>query len=101
MRLMLDENISPSLVKPLWDLGIDTTAVHHRDLLAASDFTVWTRAQAEERALVTINESDFEKLAAKTDDHHGLVTIPSGGSRADQLSYITFAATWARKRNAV
>ena len=85
MRMMLDENISPSLVDRLWGLGIDTTAVHHRALLSASDHTVWAKAQSEERTLVTINESDFEKLARRTKDHHGLIAIPGGGARDTQV----------------
>jgi predicted nuclease of predicted toxin-antitoxin system len=101
MRMMLDENISPSLVTKLWGLGIDTTAVHHRDLLAATDYTVWTRAQSEERALVTINESDFEKLARKSKRHHGLISIPGGGTREKQFEYVSAASLWARSKSAI
>ena len=101
MRMMLDENISPSLVKPLWDIGVDSIHVHHRKLTSATDSRVWAYAQKEQRAVVTIDEIDFGKLALNSDDHFGVVSIPSGGNRDQQLQYVTAAATWARGRNAI
>ena len=82
-------------------LGVDTVAVRDRGMLSATDIQVWRRAQEEARALVTINESDFERIAREADEHHGLITIAGGGSREQQLQYVTLATLWASGKNAI
>ena len=77
MRFFVDECISPSLVRSLNGFGYD--AVHPRDLgrLGEADHTVFARAVAEDRIVVTENAGDFRDLAAKTDMHPGVVILPS------------------------
>jgi predicted nuclease of predicted toxin-antitoxin system len=97
LGLLLDENISPSLVPLMWGQGFDAIAVRDRGMLRASDLTVWRRAAEENRVLVTINEADFRKFAVTTVDHPGLIVIPSGGSRQRQLEFIISAVTYVQE----
>lgn len=61
-RLLLDENITPSIVPRLWQAGVDAMAVRDRGLLGASDYAVWKLAKAEIRTVVTINGRDLSSL---------------------------------------
>lgn len=87
-RLLLDEMISPSIVDRLWGEGIDALALRDRDLLQATDHTVWNLAQSEERTVVTVNGKDFIRLASREAVHYGIVIIPNGSSRDEQFSYV-------------
>jgi predicted nuclease of predicted toxin-antitoxin system len=98
-RLLLDEMISPAIVAPLWERGIDAVALRDRSLLEVSDREVWRIAQDETRTVVTVNGKDFIRLAEREAVHSGVVIIPSGGTRPQQLSYITAATTNATGRN--
>lgn len=101
LKLMLDENISPALDKPLWEMQVDTTSTRDRGMLMAGDHKVWKRAQSEDRSVVTINAGDFESLARQTPRHSGLVIIPSGQGRAGQLKLITSVIESVRAENAI
>jgi predicted nuclease of predicted toxin-antitoxin system len=101
MKLMLDECISPALVRPLWDMNVDTTCTRDRAMLEATDQEVWRYAQREDRSVVTINAGHFERLARKTPRHAGLVIIPSGTSRDGQLKMITSVIESALVENVV
>jgi hypothetical protein len=65
-------------------------------MLRISDSRIMQYAIKEQRAIVTINEFHFEKLARREVTHPGIVAIPSGGSRDEQFEYIMAAAEWAR-----
>src|SRR5579864_8753144 len=95
-RFLLDENISPKIVPRLWDEGIDAVCVRDRSLLRASDPRVFQFAVKEGRAVVTINEADFEKMVERMATHPGVVVIPSGGSRDEQFDFIKLAAEWMK-----
>jgi predicted nuclease of predicted toxin-antitoxin system len=95
LRLLLDENVSPSLPPDLAQLGVDALPIRNRGMLGADDHELWRFAQLEERTLVTINGKHFYKLAAQSDRHHGAVIIPSGGARGEQFGYIASAVTLA------
>jgi predicted nuclease of predicted toxin-antitoxin system len=88
MCLVLDENISPTLVRRLWEHQIDTVHVRDRGLLSSPDNVIWEFALSEKRAVVTINGQDFFALARQASVHHGVVVIPSGGLRDEMFSYI-------------
>lgn len=101
MRLLLDENISPALPAEFLRVGVDALPIRNRGMLQATDPQVWRLAQLEERAVVTINRRDFLKLAAQSERHHGLVVIPSGGTRGEQFAYISGAIDWASAANSI
>jgi predicted nuclease of predicted toxin-antitoxin system len=94
-NFLLDENISPSLVRPLWAEGIDTIHVRDRGLLGAADSVIWARAMEQARTVVTIDLDDFVFFALREKTHPGILAIPSGGSRKEQLNYVMTAVTLA------
>ncbi len=99
MKLLLDENISPSIAGELARLdGIDACHVRDRGLLAATDAEVLERAYAEDRVLVTANVADFVKLARARELHPGIVLLEDGAlPRAEQLRLIRVAAVTVRE----
>jgi predicted nuclease of predicted toxin-antitoxin system len=98
-KLLLDECISPWLVPHLWTIGVDTACLRDRGMLMRLDQEVWNLAQQEERALATINKGDFEAFADVDPYHHGLILIPSGGTRNEQLNYVTSAINFVKSTN--
>jgi Domain of unknown function (DUF5615) len=80
VKLLLDEQISSKVAERLCDRGYDviaTTAVS--SLRGFSDLNLFDFAQAEDRALVTYDRSDFEAIvreyASDNRPHHGLVLV--------------------------
>jgi predicted nuclease of predicted toxin-antitoxin system len=88
LRLLLDENVSPSIVRPLSAAGHDVYHVRDRGLIGQPDHVIWRRAVGEERVVVTINAGDFVRLAEQEDLHPGLLTFPSGSRPNEQLALI-------------
>jgi len=72
-KLMLDENLSPSLVGPLSDHGIDTVCARDRGLLGADDHIIWRAAHSESRTVVTINKVHFLRFARLEVVHPGVL----------------------------
>lgn len=91
MRLLLDENVSPSIVRPLLAAGHDAYHVRDRGLIGQPDHVIWRRAVDEDRVVVTINAGDFVRLAEREDLHPGLLTFPSGSRPDEQLALIVRA----------
>lgn len=77
-KLLLDENLSPSIAVALCADGIDAVHVRDRGLLEATDADVLAKAYDEDRILVTANVGDFVKLARSRDLHPGIVLIEDG-----------------------
>lgn len=63
MKLLLDANLSPSLVAPLTDAGYEVIHVADLGLLTASDDTILEHAAAGRRVVVTA-DSDFPMMLA-------------------------------------
>jgi predicted nuclease of predicted toxin-antitoxin system len=85
MKLILDECITPRGANCAWDLGVDVAHICHRGRSGTSDTALWQYAEEEGRAIVTINEGDFVSMA-KRKTHKGLVVMPSGLCRDDQVA---------------
>jgi predicted nuclease of predicted toxin-antitoxin system len=94
-NFLLDENISPAIIKPLWAEGIDAIHVRDRGLLGVKDHVIWSRAMEMARIVVTIDRDDFIRFALREKAHHGILAIPSGGGRDEQLNYILTAVLFA------
>ena len=62
MKLLLDENLSPRLVKHLDDLFPGTLHVRDLGLQSADDDTVWRHAR-EHGFCITSKDSDFHQLS--------------------------------------
>jgi predicted nuclease of predicted toxin-antitoxin system len=88
MRLLLDENISPSLVGRLAEAGIYAQAVPHVGLAGRADHLIWRYALKHDFAVVTTNAQDFIELLPVA-DHPGLIVLREGGlSRQEQWERI-------------
>jgi predicted nuclease of predicted toxin-antitoxin system len=74
MRLLLDENISPALVRLLADLGVYSQPVPHVGLAGRPDHAVWQYALDHDFAVVTTNARDFISLL-DAPAHPGLIVL--------------------------
>jgi predicted nuclease of predicted toxin-antitoxin system len=93
-KLLVDENLSPTIALALRLEGSDVVHVRDRPLNSASDVDVFARAFSEDRIVVTFNVGDFEKLARECQLHCGLILLPTGSvPRAQQLALVR--AAWA------
>ena len=97
--LLLDENTSPRIVRSLWEREVNAVHIRDRGLLGAPDHVLWKLAQEEARTIVTINGRDFRKLAQDSQEHPGILVIPSGGSPDAQLEFIMSAVRWVTSTN--
>ena len=89
VRLLLDENLSPTVARVLTTEGVDACGVRDRGLLAATDPQVFARAVAEDRIVVTMNVCDFEQLARCCELHAGVVLLECGTLlRHEQLEVV-------------
>lgn len=62
MRLLLDENVSPALVRLLADIGVYSQSVPHVGLAGRPDHVIWQYALDHDFAVVTTNARDFIEL---------------------------------------
>ncbi len=84
LRLLLDEHISPTLVRRLAELGIYAQSVPHAGLSGCSDSVIWKYALKHDFAVVTTNAQDFLELL-DVPLHPGLIVFrESGLSRQEQ-----------------
>ena len=88
IRLLLDENISPALVRRLADIGVYAQSVPHVGLAGRADREIWNYALDHDFAVVTTNAQDFIELL-NVDVHPGLIVFrESGLSRIEQWDRI-------------
>jgi predicted nuclease of predicted toxin-antitoxin system len=83
-KLLLDENLSPSIALALTREGFDVVHVRDRGLLQATDAEVFARAFDEDRIVVTFNCDDFNNLARAVTVHAGLVFFEDSGLLRDE-----------------
>lgn len=88
MRLLLDENISPALVRLLADVDVYSQSVPHVGLAGRADHVVWQYALDHDFAVVTTNARDFIELL-EAPVHPGLIVLrESGLSRQEQWEWL-------------
>jgi predicted nuclease of predicted toxin-antitoxin system len=86
--LLLDENVSPALVRRLAEVGVYAQSVPHVGLSGRADHVVWKYALDHDFAVVTTNAQDFIELLDVT-PHPGLIVLrESGLSRHEQWERI-------------
>jgi len=91
-KLLIDEDLSPSVAQALSAEGVDACHVRDRKMLGGADHRVLDRAFKEDRILVTANVEDFVKIARRRELHAGIVLIEDGGLvRAQQLAVVKSA----------
>jgi predicted nuclease of predicted toxin-antitoxin system len=78
-RLLIDEDLSPQIAYSLATAGIDATSVRDRGRLGDVDWVILRYCTADQRAIITANARDFEKLAAdwqaRGEDHAGILIV--------------------------
>jgi predicted nuclease of predicted toxin-antitoxin system len=84
IRLLIDEHLSPRLVKWLAELGIHAQHVAHVGLAGAADPKVWRYSFAHDFAVVTMNARDFLRLATGVPLHPGLIVLRESGLTRDE-----------------
>ncbi len=84
MNVLLDENLSPTLVPKLGGIGIAAMHVVHIGKSGASDSEVWAYAYEHDQIVLTINASDFLRLAKNVDLHPGLIVLRAQGLDRDE-----------------
>ena len=89
LKLLLDENLSPSLVHRLAEAGLVAEHIVHVGRSGLSDPELWTFALARDAVVVTINAKDFLNLAATSEVHAGLIVLRSQGlDRVSQWDWL-------------
>jgi predicted nuclease of predicted toxin-antitoxin system len=88
-KLLLDENLSPSIALALSREGFDGVHVRDSGMLQATDVEVFARAFDEDRIVVTSNCDDFAMLARANTVHVGLVFFEDGGLLLDEQLRLT------------
>ncbi len=97
MRLLLDEQLAPTIVEQLKARGHDVVSASEAGLAGVADGQVLSSAARDRRAVVTNNIEDFRPLHAdylKTGTiHYGIVLVPTGkySLRRDQLGPLVIA----------
>ena len=89
MKLLIDENLSPTLVQHLAEVGAAAVHVAHCGLSGASDPVVWRYAFKHDQVVVTSNVADFLHLAGDVDLHPGVIILRAGHlSREEQWAWL-------------
>jgi predicted nuclease of predicted toxin-antitoxin system len=97
IRLLLDENISPALVRLLADIGVYSQSVPHVGLAGRTDRVVWEYALDHDFAVVTTNARDFIELL-DAPAHPGLIVLrESGLSRQEQWERLILVVEYVKK----
>ena len=84
MNLLLDENLSPRLIRRLTALGIFAQHAAHVELSGKSDSEIWLYAFEHDQIVITINARDFLNLATGSEVHPGLIILRESGLTPDE-----------------
>lgn len=91
IQFLIDENLSPQLVKTAQAFGYAAYHVAHRGWSALTDPQVLRRVLAENLTIVTNNWDDFRPMLARTEVHPGIVVILPNVRRERQVELFTVA----------
>ena len=84
MKILIDENLSPTLVQRLGGLGVAAAHVAHLGRGGLSDPELWRLALERDSLVATINARDFLRLAGESEVHAGLIVLRSQGLDPDE-----------------
>jgi predicted nuclease of predicted toxin-antitoxin system len=95
VKLLVDENLSPTLVQRLASVGVPAVHVAHCGLSGATDPVVWRYGLEHDLVVVTSNAGDFIRLAEGVELHPGLIVLRAGHlSREEQWAWLAPVARW-------
>jgi len=95
MRLLIDECLSPALVRVANGLGYEAYHVVHRGWAGLTDGQVLQVVVREEFVIVTNNRDDFLALIRGVELHPGLIVILDNVRRNAQMDLFAIALTTA------
>ena len=79
LRILTDEDISPTVARRLLQLGYDVLPVHDRGLLGWEDWDLMRWCIQNQRTICTVNGDDFEKehrrCRLRGEDHYGVLIV--------------------------
>jgi predicted nuclease of predicted toxin-antitoxin system len=85
LRILLDENLSPSVAYRLSELGFDVVPQRDRGLLGKKDWALFQYCREQDLVLCTNNAPDFRKehgrCLARGESHPGILVVSD--TRAD------------------
>ncbi|MEM9537647.1 MAG: DUF5615 family PIN-like protein [Cyanobacteria bacterium P01_E01_bin.45] len=87
MKLLFDQNLSPSLTQPLQDIYPDSNHVFNLGLDRATDVQVWDYARQEGFVIVT-KDSDFSDLSTLRGFPPKVIWIRRGNCRTSDIEAI-------------
>lgn len=97
MRLLLDENVSPAVVRLLAQVDVYSQSVPHVGLAGRPDHVIWQYALDHDFAVVTTNARDFIALL-DVPVHPGLIVLrESGLSREEQWEWLKPVVEFVKK----
>jgi predicted nuclease of predicted toxin-antitoxin system len=101
VNVLIDENLSPSIVQRLAAKGVPAVHVAHIGLPGATDPDVWRHAFEHDQVVVTINAADFLYLAGSVELHPGLIVLrtTAGLSPDEQWSWVEPVVDWLLGRD--
>lgn len=79
VRYLTDEHVTPAIARGLRKRDVDVLTVGDAGLLGADDEALLAFARNELRVIVT-QDQDFLQIAAKEDEHPGVVYLSQGRS---------------------
>jgi len=91
VRLLVDECLSPALVREAQSFGIEAYHLAHVGRAASKDWQVAAYAISHDMILVTNDASDFRRLYAAQVLHPGLVILVPNAERETQLRLFRLA----------
>jgi predicted nuclease of predicted toxin-antitoxin system len=96
VNLLIDENLSPTLVQLVAAKGVAAVHVAHVGMAGATDPDVWRYAFEHDQIVLTINAADFLHLAGSVEVHPGLVVLRTfeGLSREEQWAWVEPVLDW-------
>ena len=87
MKLLFDQNLSPSLVGRLSDLYPESAHVSTYDLDQAQDREIWQYA-SESGCLIVSKDSDFSEMSVVLGSPPKVIWIRSGNCSTDEIEDI-------------
>ena len=84
MNLLIDENLSPRLVRWACARGYPAEAAAHVGLSGARDQSVFAYAYRRSQVVVTVNVGDFMALASGMEVHPGVIALREAELTAEE-----------------
>jgi predicted nuclease of predicted toxin-antitoxin system len=91
LRYFTDEHVATAIARGLDKRGVDVLTVAEAGLLGSDDTDLLAFAQDEQRVIVT-QDQDFLRIAAREDDHPGIVYVSHGRSIGEMIRLLDLLA---------